>query len=376
MHRACPFVLTAVLGVLLGGCQSDNLGLPGQEEAKDKETRLEYYETSALTYYDGGNYERAELMAEKWLKEAPGDKKARRVLARSKLNQGTPQKLREAEKILVELVNLDWTHPTRGNIRFEVQSDLAQVYTDLADLYDRDMRELEAELRRGTSADAARGEEQMARQRRARDDLLGRALPLWEQVLAANPNNPYAMAALAKGHLQMGNESAGLHYAEQFLRLSESSQVGWRRQMEEYEREANKQETKLDSQQREHFVQRVQAAREKTKRMHLLVGSVHMRRQDYASAVASYTAVIRTDPSVPAAYIERSQAYASLGQFGLAVDDIEQYLQLTDPQRHREERVQAMELLETYRRAGGTSPRRSPVPDAPPSDWPDPYSGR
>ena len=97
--RACALATLLAGATLLGGCQSDGLGLPGEEEAKDKETRLEYYETAALTYYDGGSYDRAEQMAERWLKESPGDKKALRVLARSKLNQGTPTKLREAERI-------------------------------------------------------------------------------------------------------------------------------------------------------------------------------------------------------------------------------------------------------------------------------------
>ena len=374
--RACALATLLAGATLLGGCQSDGLGLPGEEEAKDKETRLEYYETAALTYYDGGSYDRAEQMAERWLKESPGDKKALRVLARSKLNQGTPTKLREAERILVKLVDLDWTHPTRGNIRWEVQSDLAQVYTDLADLYHREIVELEGELRGGMAADPNGTEARLAKQRGQRDSLLGNAMNLWQQVLAANPNNPYALSAMAKGHLQMGNDDAGLYYAEQYLRLSESSQAGWRRQMENYEKIAQKQDTTLDTQQREFFVSRIQGAREKTKAMHLLVGSVHMRRQDYARAVEHYTAVIRMDPGIPAAYIERAQAYAAMGQFSLALDDIEQYLEMTDPQVHRVERLKAMELLEAYRAAlaGG---RRGPAPAPAPSPtwndgWPAP----
>ena len=173
--RACALATLLAGATLLGGCQSDGLGLPGEEEAKDKETRLEYYETAALTYYDGGSYDRAEQMAERWLKESPGDKKALRVLARSKLNQGTPTKLREAERILVKLVDLDWTHPTRGNIRWEVQSDLAQVYTDLADLYHREIVELEGELRGGMAADPNGTEARLAKQRGQRDSLLGNA---------------------------------------------------------------------------------------------------------------------------------------------------------------------------------------------------------
>ncbi len=382
--RALARAATCVVALgACAGCQSGDLGLPGQEEAKDRETRIEHYETAALTYYDHGNYPRAEELAELWLKEVPGDKKARRVLARAKLNQGTAPKLREAEKILSELVRLPWTHPTRGDISFEVKSDLAQCYSDLADLYHRDALSLEADARRGIASGGQRTEEQIQRQRRERDALLGRALPLWEQVLAANPDNPYALAALAKGNLQMGNDDAGLHYTQRYLALTEANQLGWRKTMEEYERVARQQGSQLDTPQRAAFVARVQAVRERTKQMHLLVGSVHMRRQDYPAAIASYSSVIEIDASVPAAYVERAQAYAAIGQFDRAVADIEEYLGITDPQIHRDERVRAMELLQTYQRAqGGRSvgPRQSPpgqpswsegFPPPPPA-WPEP----
>ncbi|MGE0193852.1 MAG: tetratricopeptide repeat protein [Planctomycetota bacterium] len=375
--RPAALALLVAGATLLTGCQSDGLGLPGQEEAKDEQTRLEYYETAALTYYDGGSYQNAEIMAERWLKAKPGDKRARRVLARSKLNQGTPVKLREAEVILKDLVNLDWTHPTRGDTRFEVQGDLAQVYSDLADHYHREVIELEEELRSGRSPNPGAAEQRLAKQRMERNNLLAQAMGLWEQVLAANRDNPFALAAMAKGHLQMGNEDAGLYYAEQYLRLAETSQAGWRNWMQQFEAEANRQDGTLDPQQREFFIARMQSAREKAKAMHLLVGTVNMRRQDYPRAIQHYTAVIRMDPNVPAAFIERAQAYAAMGQFSLALDDVENYLEMTDPQVHRNERVQAMELLETYRAALAGGGRRGAAPPPAPSwdeggGWPAP----
>lgn len=346
--------LTALVALALAGCQSDEI-LPGQTEAKDREARLEHYETSALTFYDGGNYPRAEVMAERWLAEQPGDKKARRVLAGSKLQQATPRKLREAEAILVELVKLDWPHPTRGDISFEVQSDLAQTYTLLADLYDRDVRELDGRLRGDTTSSSQETLEQLEGQRRQRDELLAKALPLWEQVLAKSKDNPHALAALAKGNLQLGRDEAGIHYAQRYLGLSQSSQVGWQERMKEYEATARKQDGTLDDRQRGWFVQRVTAARDREKGIHLLLGSVYMRRQQYVPAIDSFSNVIRLDPSVPAAYAERAQAYAAMSQFGMASTDLEEYLKITDPQYHRNERVLAMEKLERWRKAAGTS---------------------
>ncbi len=93
--------------------------------------------------------------------------------------------------------------------------------------------------------------------------------------------------------------------------------------------------------------------------MHLMLASVHMRRQEFGSAIEEYSEVIKLDASLPAAYVERAQAYAALRQYRPAVADLEEYLKITDPQMHREERLNAVELLDRYQNVilrGGAAP--------------------
>ena len=100
--------------------------------------------------------------------------------------------------------------------------------------------------------------------------------------------------------------------------------------------------------------------------MHLMLASVHMRRAEFGAAIEEYTEVIKLDAAVPAAYVERAQAYAALRQYRQAVDDLEEYLKITDPQVHREQRLNAVELLDRYQTAmlrqsagpGGAPPPR------------------
>ena len=350
-------MLIACLALTLIGCQG--AGGLASEEAKDSQARVDHFETAAVTYYDGGKYAEAERMFAAWLQEKPGNKKARRGLARSKMMQGGAQKLREAEEIFVELVELPWHHAERGDVSYEVESDLATTYMQLADLYDRDVRSLDDSLRNDDVIDGAETRRQLQQQVQKRNELLYKALPLWSSVLRKNPRNPYALSGLAKGNLQLGNDLEGIRYARDYLQLSRESQVRWRRELASWEERVG--EENVTRGQRNQLLAKAYGARQKEKLMHLLLASVFMRRQEYREAVGAYTDVIKIDSAVPAAFIERAQAYGQLREYALAIDDIEQYLKITDPQMHRNERVNAGELLTLYRRAlnrgSGLSPR-------------------
>ncbi len=339
------------------------LTLEGDQAAKDQAARVETWMSSALTYYDGGNYEQAAIQFERVLTEEPHNQRAKRGLANALLMQDTPKKLRRAEALLLEVKDLDWSHAELGDRRFEVLTDLARVYSSLADYYERDIRALEEQLSTDEHIDAAAVRANLARQVAERDQLIHRALPLYREVLARSPENPYALSGLAKAHLQLGNDDLGLNFAERYLTLSRKSQQNWRRELEWWEKQAGRNVTRA---QRDTYIQKIQGAREKEKLVLLMIGSVHMRREDFGKAIEAYTALLEIDPAVPAAYIERAQARAAHSQYRLAIQDIEEYLKLTDPQRHRTQRTNAVGLLDRYRliveRQEGA---RGPAPAAP-----------
>lgn len=363
-----PLVLTAaLLATALSGCGSDCFSCFDESPEADAAARKGYYEEAAKTYYDGGKYDAAARMWQKVLVETPNDQWARFGLAKSYHMIGTPQSLRKSEVILKDIVNLDWNHPTRGNVKFEVESTLANVYSSLSDFYSRDIRVLENRLENDPNADTKKLQEAITRQESMHRQLLLSSIPVWDRVLKQSPENPSALAGLSKAYLMTGSEDAGIHYADRYIRLSKKSQEGWERELKAYEEQRK---GKVTRDQRAFYMDKIYGARAKELGVHLLLGSVYMRREQFAKAVDEYDAVLALDSATTAAYVERAQAYAALGLYPQAVKDLEQYLRITDPQKDRRARVNAADLLDRYRRLSGQAPlvntaRRAPVAPAP-----------
>jgi tetratricopeptide (TPR) repeat protein len=127
--------------------------------------------------------------------------------------------------------------------------------------------------------------------------------------------------------------------------------------------------------QMEVYRSKIRGAREKEMGMLLLAGSVHMRREEFQQAVRRYDQVLELDPARVPALVERAQAYAGLGMYARAVEDLEQYLKLTDARTQREARISAAELLERYKQIA----ERAPVPTratAPQGSYPAPRGAR
>ncbi len=368
-------VSLVLVSPLLCGCQSEDIPLTPdyRDKEQDDEAKIEYYETAALTYYQGGRFIESTRMWNKVLDIDRNHKKAKWGNARAFIGIGDIQSLRYAEAYLKEVVNLDWTHPNLGDRGFEVRRDLANVYSMIADLYDRDVRGLTNRLETDPNADVRTLEDNISVQCGKRDTYLRRAVPIYRQVLKSSQDNPYALAGLAKTHLKLGNEKLGIMWSQRYLNLSQESQRKWKERMGWWENEVGGGNVTAD--QRNLFIDRIQGAREKEKKLRLLLGSVYFRRGEYDMASKQYGEVIKMDPSIPAAFIERAQTYAALRQYGRAIEDVEEYLKITDPQKHREERISAAELLERYQRIMRRGPRvqptgASPLPPAGPPAGP------
>lgn len=346
----CRALLAAA--AFLPGCAQALSGMPAlpgsaaAEEVEDDQARKAHFEEAAQTYYDGGRYEQAAMQWRKVLGIEPDRPKANWGLAKSLAMIGTPQALRESEMIFLKIKDWDWNHPTLGNRRFEVLKDFAEVYSQLADYYDRDIRILDDRLQQADPIEADRLRQAKQTQIAARNELLSKAIPLYEEVLVLNPDNPYAIAGLAKSHLMVGHDQRGLVFARQYLKLTQTSQAGWQAQYEALEKERQRDAT---DEQREYFKGKIRTAREKELKMHLLIASVLMKTRDYPGAIREYDEVLKLDPARPAAYVERGQAYGKMGDYKKAVADLEEYLKITDPVKQRNARLQAAELLEDYR---------------------------
>lgn len=337
-----------------------------QNEPEDDNARKAHFEDAAQTYYDGGKYEQAVGQWRKVLAIEPERPKANWGLAKSLAMVGTVQALREAEQIFDKIDGWDWSHPTLGDRRHEVLKDHAEVYLQLADFYDRDVTVLESQLD-DPRADVPSLRRHMQEQIAKRNELLSRAIPIYERVLELSANNPLAIAGLAKAHLTVGNNARGIEFSRQYMALTRSSQEGWQRELSDLEK--NRGRTATDEQ-REYYRAKIRSAREKELKMHLLLASVLMRTKDYRGAIEEYDTVLEMDPVRPAARVERAQALAASGDYKRAVSDLEEYLKITDPVKQRAARLRAAELLERYRLAALAAPVSGTMPPPPPPPSP------
>jgi tetratricopeptide (TPR) repeat protein len=348
---ADPFALLAALLLLVtAGCSGMSTPLDAMEKEEDEAAKVEYYRDAAMTYHEGGKYEAAARMWQRVLAVHPDDQWAKLGLAKALHMRGGVESLRQAEVLLVEILPRDWNHPTQGDTRHRVETSLANVYSDLADFYDRDARILEDRLKYSTGPEAATMLQQKQVQIVKRNELLAKSVPYYQAVLARTNDDPFALAGLAKANLVIGNDQEGIGYARRYVELSRSSQQGWRKKLQEWEKLVGRSVTE---EQRAIYLRKIHGAREKEKGVLLLLGSVHMRREEFDQAADAYSAVLQVDRATPAAYVERAQARAALNQHGLAVEDLEQYLKLTDPVKQRDARAHAAELMDRYRRIAG-----------------------
>ncbi len=352
----------------------------GNQAKEDDASRLAHYEEAAQTYYDGGKFDQSAQQWRRVLEIEPERPKANWGLAKSLEMVGTPQSLREADAIFLKIDDWDWSHPTLGNRQHEVLKDHAEVYLQLADFYDRDVRALEQQLD-DPGADVPSIRRHMQEQIARRNGLLAQAIPLYERVLTLSPNNPYAIAGLAKAHLLVGNDQRGIAFARQYMALSKDSQTGWETEYNSLVKERGRDATE---EQRDFYKSKIRSAREKELKMHLLLASVLIRNHDYRGSVAEYDKVLEMDPTRPAARVERAQARAGMGDYKGAIEDLEEYLQVTDPVKQRNARIRAADLLEQYRLKAAAMPAMStpisgprpgttyPPPPPPPSAYPPP----
>jgi tetratricopeptide (TPR) repeat protein len=73
------------------------------------------------------------------------------------------------------------------------------------------------------------------------------------------------------------------------------------------------------------------------------LGVAHMERGEYTQAITFYDRAIKLAPEYADAYSWRGYAYAALGEFDLAIQDVEQYLELEPDSEYREELLRMIE---------------------------------
>lgn len=311
----CPLALLVALALVLlplTFAQAEEPEAPTAEETAR-------HEREAKEHDGAGRHAEAVAAWKKVLAARPGDQWVKLSLARSLLGAGTSKSLQQAEKQLVALLEFDWQHPTRGDVRYQVDDTLASVLWCRAE-------EVEGKGRAG---------------------LLARAITAWERVLAARPQSPGALIGLARANLALGRDEAGLDYAERYLAMCHDSMRRWEQQRSLWQARLGQAATPA---QMRVFSEKVEGARRQAEDVTLLIAGAHMRRKEPKKALARYDSLIDPGPASAAAYFGRAEAHVALKQLEKAVEDLERCLELATDASAATLRKRAEELLARCRK--------------------------
>ena len=271
------------------------------------------------------------------------------------------------------ILDLDWTHPEIGDRGHEVKAHAGDgLPGPRRPLRPRrahapgppagDRGGAEARRRRATRAEMRQNiQTQIAK----RNELLAKAIPLWETRHQGAARPPLRARGLGQGlpDARQRRRRASTT-ARQYIMVVRASQYEKRKAQEGVGGAAG-QAGHLGA------ARGLRAAKSRSARQRAegpppprlrCTCAARSTRSRSRSTARSW----RSTPPRPAALVERAQAQAKLGKFPLAVKDLEDYLKLTDPQRQRAARTRAAELLNTLPADVRHEPHPRPRPRARP----------
>ena len=235
-----------------------------------------------------------------------------------------------AEVILKEIIDLDWTHPTRGNVKFEVETTLGQrLLEPLRLLRPRHPAPRASSRERPQRRHAAAPAAAIQRQKSMHEQLLRSSMPVWDSVLKQSPENPYALAGLSKAYLH-DRQRGCRHPLRQPLHPAQQEEPG---RLAAGAQGLGRADGRARSRASSGPSTWTRSTAPATRRS----ASISSWAPSTCAASSSRRRSSSTTPSWDstrprtAAYVERAQAYAALGLYPQAVKDLEQFLQHHGP---------------------------------------------
>jgi tetratricopeptide (TPR) repeat protein len=229
MLKQLPRALLVVLTVVVGAGASCN------SVSSENEAQLALYLENAAQYYDGGHYQRAYQQWDQALLLDGSNEKARLGQAMSLYQMGRVDRpeamepLSEATRRLEELRGEDF-----GRDHWKIELGLALVHQRWSDLYERRLRLIEEQERKGVRRDATKFEEA----KREFAAHMEEAAHSYEYVLSGSEQEPRhrltCWIGLAQISAWRGELAKTLEYAELYLEQIERSKSQWRDAIKRY----------------------------------------------------------------------------------------------------------------------------------------------
>ena len=327
MRRA---LIPIAMGFALAGCRTIS--------SEDRQVATAYLENAAQ-YYDGGHYQRAYQQWEQALAMDSGNEKARFGQAMALYQLGRAESPKAIEPLAEATTRLDaLAHENYGAEQWKVELGVALVHARWCEIYDRKVRLIAEQEKKGVPADQAT----LAIAKREFAGHLDTAEKSFHVVLSGAEKDPRdklsCWLGLARIAAWRDDLPKSLEYSQLFLDQIVRSKHVWEKSAELYPKEAPIYQAK-----------RTGAAMQEAE-LRDLMGSALFKLGRIDEAEAELNQVIAMFPQRGAAYLNRGILRQTRGDDDLARGDFKQFLNLSDLPDHDPSILEATRRLAEVQR--------------------------
>jgi tetratricopeptide (TPR) repeat protein len=291
-----------------------------------KEQKLELYTTTATFLYEDGELDRAQDQAVKALEIEPKNRAMRRMVGWIRLRKSGNDDLILAERFFRDLRK-------EGDENENTSLGLAITCERMGKAYDEVGRAIATGQRQPEAGkDPTRAAQELAEKSRK---YWQESIQLCNDILKVGEGNTNAMNTLQRVHALAGNYEESLEWSRRLLERTNEELVTWRRMLQEKD---------LTDSEENLFRKNERAATSLENDTHLFAATLLFKLQRYEEALAHLDALVESSPELAQAYSLRGQMRARVGQYELAIADLDRYLALSDAPYENPDVQKAFEL--------------------------------
>jgi len=311
-----------VLSVLVTGCYHTSQ----QYQEPTKEQKLDLYTTTATYLYEGDDLLRAQEQAVKALEIDSDNETMRRMIGWIRLRLGSEEDVRYAEIFFRELVKDGDQNPA-------TILGLAVSCERIGNVHDSYARAIEAGKQQPTDN---RTPEQVALyHHEVANGRWNEAITHIEGILQKDEGSTAAMNALQRLYAATESFEESLSWSEKLLERSDEELATWRRMLTSEHLTPEEEAFFRDNESRAHQL-RTQT--------HIFAATLLYKQDRPQDALNHLDLVVKETPQMAHAHSMRAQMLYKLGEYKLAISDLDRFLSLSDSPNDHPDVRQAFEL--------------------------------
>ena len=290
-----------------------------------REEKLDLYTTTAAYLYEARDFLRAQEQAVKALEVDSDNEPMRRMIGWIRLHLGSEADVRVAERFFRDLV-------AEGDRNPNTILGLGIACERIGNAHAEFARAIEA----GTSTpEQGTPESAIERNQRIANERWDEAIWRIEEILESGEGSTDAMNALQRLYAAKGNLEESLAWSQKLLDRSGAELAAWRRMLTSESLTKEEESAFRQSEKRSHELQT---------QTHVFAATLLYKLGRPTEALDHLNAVVEESPQLPGPYGMRAQMFDKLGEYRLAIADLDRFLSLSDADNDHPDVRRAFEL--------------------------------